>query len=42
MVSITRFGAMTGGIQDYIDQALGQLDQKMKTAVRQSAIVSNS
>jgi hypothetical protein len=28
------FGAMTGGIQDCIDQALGQLDQKMKTAVR--------
>lgn len=28
------FGAMTGGIQDCVDQALAQLDQKMKIAVR--------
>jgi hypothetical protein len=28
------FGAMTGGIQDCIDQALAQLDQKMRTLVR--------
>ena len=28
------FGAMTGGIQDCIEQALAQLDQKMKAMVR--------
>ena len=28
------FGSMTGGIQDCVDQALAQLDEKMKVAVR--------
>jgi hypothetical protein len=27
-------GAITGGIQDCVDQALAQLDQEMRTAVR--------